>query len=70
MYRTALVRAYDVLDTIHVVATITEYDDMGGPESKAVVTSVNSTVRSVGRDDPSIWLWEAIQSLQMVLDNR
>ena len=70
MYRTAVVTAYDVMDSVHVKATITEYDEVGSRDAKPVVTEVVSTVRSKGHDDPTLWLWEAIQSLQVVLDNR
>jgi hypothetical protein len=70
MYRTAVVTAYDVMDSVHVKATITEYNDLGNRDVKPVVTEVVSTVRSKGHEDPSLWLWEAIQSLQVALDNR
>lgn len=70
MYRTAVVTAYDVMDRVHVKATITEYDDSTHQGSRPTVYEVNSTVVSHRLADPHLWLWEAIQALQMMLDNQ
>lgn len=69
MYRTATVTAYDCLDQVVVKAVILEYNEVGTGQPPER-TEVSSQVRSVGGDDPTIWLWEAVQSLQMVLDSR
>jgi len=38
-----------------------------GTKSPKVI-EVTATVASRGQEDPSLWLWEAIQGLQAVLD--
>lgn len=68
MYHSAVVRAYDVLDATHVVATVTTYDDQGPDSQENSKVVVTSTVHSRGQQDPQLWLWEAIQCLQAVLD--
>lgn len=67
MYRTATLAVYDVLDTVFVNARVLEYSSTPGtvPPTELVVSA---SILSVGEEDPTIWLWKALQALQHELD--
>lgn len=69
MYRTAHLHAYDVLDTVVISAQVAEFDD---PSSNAITKTLTwrCELQSFGDDDPSVWLWRALQVLQEELDQR
>lgn len=69
MYRTAHLHAYDVLDTIMVTVTITEYADPPLSGRTALLTW-HLSVAGVGDDDPSIWMWRALQLAQEELEDK
>lgn len=67
MYRTCTVQVYDVLDTVYISAVILNYHTTPGLEPPTRET-YSAAVRSTGEDDPTIWLWKALQGLQTELD--
>lgn len=69
MYRTAHLHAYDVLDTIMVTVTITEYGDppLSG---RTALLQWHLSVQGHGDDDPSLWLWRALQLAQEELEDK
>jgi len=68
MYRTAHVHAYDVLDTIFVSCQLTQWDgDPAEVEKKQLL--ISAECKSFGDDDPTIWLWRALQAMQEELDS-
>lgn len=69
MYRTATLAAYDVLDQVFINAVIKEYPSTPGTEPPREII-VSATVPSRGEEDPSIWLWTALQALQHELDDQ
>ena len=62
MYRTATIAAYDVLDTIHVTATVTLYDGLGVGEHELELHCA-TTVDGVGSSTGSVWLRDALVAL-------
>lgn len=69
MYRTATLSCYDVMDQVHINARVLTYPSTPGTEPPEVdVYAV--TLQSRGHDDPTLWLWEALQALQAVLDHQ
>lgn len=65
-YRTAMVAIYDVLDTVFVSATVTEYN--GTPGVVAPVKYVLTTsLPSRGEDDAETWILDALS--HFVADN-
>ena len=62
MYRTAVVRVYDVMGTVFANATVTEYDGLPGdcePNQFIVSTSMVGT----GEDNWRRWLYEGLRAL-------
>ena len=50
MYRTAVIRMYDVLDQVHVNAVVTEYSECPGtaqPDELVLATTIPSTVSTL-----------------------
>jgi hypothetical protein len=69
MYRTARISVYDCLDQVVVAAQVYEHGDAGWePTGEAI--RWYSTFPGKGTDDASIWLWEAVQQLQVQLDGQ
>lgn len=65
-YRTAMIAVYDVLDTVFVSATVTEYN--GTPGVVAPVKYVlSSSLESHGDEDAETWILRAIS--HFVADN-
>lgn len=62
MYRTAVIRMYDVLDQVHVNAVVTEY-----PETPGTVPPVEivlaTTIPGTGTENVYRWLWEGLSAL-------
>lgn len=69
MYRTATLAAYDVMDQVHVSVKVLTYPDTPGTVPPTVDVYA-AQVRSRGHDDPTLWLWDALQALQAVLDHQ
>lgn len=62
MYRTAVVRVYDVVGTVFINATVTEYPGTPGdcePNQFVVSTSMLGT----GEDNWRRWLYEGLRAL-------
>jgi hypothetical protein len=69
MYRTATMAVYDVLDQVHVSVKVMTYPSTPGtvpPDVEVFAAQVSSK----GHDDTTLWLWEALQALQAVLDHQ
>lgn len=69
MYRTATLQVYDVLDEVFVNAVIMEYPDMPGT-CEPIRTVYCTKAIGKGQPDESVWLWEALQAMQVYLDQR
>lgn len=69
MYRTATMAVYDVMDQVHVSAKVMTYHSTPGTEAPEVEVFA-AQAKSVGTEDTTLWLWEALQALQAVLDHR
>jgi hypothetical protein len=69
MYRTATITIYDCLDQIVVGARVWTHDDAGWDQGQAD-GHWYSTFPGKGTDDTLLWLWEAIQNLQVQLDTQ
>lgn len=67
MYRTATVAVYDVMDSVFVSARVLTYPSTPGTETPNVEV-FSAQVVSRGRDDTTLWLWEALQALQTAID--
>jgi len=62
MYRTAVIRQYDVLDTVFIACVITEYSDTPGtlPPIEYVLST---SIPGRGDDDRLRWLYEGLTAL-------
>lgn len=62
MYRIATIAAYDVLETVHVHATVRLWDGLhtGSPTSEF---SVTVTIQGVGSSEDHEWLRDALVGL-------
>lgn len=69
MYRTATAAVYDVMDQVFISVKVVEYPSMPGTEPPEVKVFA-AQVRSRGHDDATLWLWDALQALQAVLDHQ
>lgn len=65
MYSTATLSAYDVMDRIHVAATLRQYD--GATLGQSVEFRWETTVPGEGECEPGQWLREALLALIEVL---
>lgn len=61
-YRTAMIAVYDVLDTVFVSATVTEYNGTPGVV-EPVKFVLASSLPSKGEDDGEQWLLDALSYL-------
>lgn len=66
MYRTASIHAYDVMDTVHITATVMLYTGMG-PGQHEVEIHCATTVQGVGSGDGAVWLRDALVALAETL---
>lgn len=69
MYRTCTIAVYDVLDEVFINATVMTYPDTPGttpPERNVYAAQVISR----GHQDDTLWLWDALQGLQALLDSQ
>lgn len=69
MYRTATMAVYDVLDQVHISVKVLTYPSTPGtvpPDVEVFAAQCSSK----GHDDATIWLWEALQAMQAVLDHQ
>lgn len=55
--------AYDVMDQIHVTATIRTYQEPGQHPSDAEVTQVSVTMPGTGESNDERWLLDALVTL-------
>lgn len=62
MYRTAVVRLYDVIDVVFVNATITEFDGLPG-DCEPSQFVISTTVSSTGTEQWQRWLYEGLRAL-------
>lgn len=69
MYRTATMAVYDVMDQVHVSVKVMTYPSTPGTQPPDVEVFA-AQVTSKGHDDTTLWLWEALQALQAVLDHQ
>lgn len=69
MYRTATLSVFDVMDQVYVNARVVTYPSTPGTEPPTVDVYA-TTLQSRGHDDPTLWLWDALQALQGVLDHQ
>jgi hypothetical protein len=63
MYRTAVVRIYDVLDKVFINVQITEYPSTPGTVPPDVFV-ISTSTPSVGDDNWSEWLDRGLSALQ------
>lgn len=69
MYRTATMAVYDVMDQVFISAKVVVYPSTPGTEPPTVEVFA-AQVTSRGHDDTTLWLWDALQALQAVLDHQ
>ena len=62
MYRTATIAAYDVMDTVHVTATVTLYDGLG-PGEHEIELHCATTLDGLGSSSGARWLRDALVAL-------
>lgn len=62
MYRTASIAAFDVLDTVHIAASVTLYDGLGTGQHEVELHCV-TTVSGVGSGEGNVWLRDALVAL-------
>lgn len=62
MYRTAVIRMYDVLDQVFVNAVVTEYPSTPGA-LPPVEYVFSAALPGRGEDDVRRWLWEGLTTL-------
>lgn len=66
MYRTATMACYDVLDSVHITATVTLYDTLNG-NSHEVELHAATTVDGLGSGSAAVWLRDALVALAETL---
>jgi len=62
MYRTAVVRIYDVMGTVFANATVTEYDGLAG-EVEPNQFVISTSLVGKGHDRWERWLYEGLSAL-------
>lgn len=62
MYRIASIHAFDVMDTVHITATVKLWDGIqtGSPTSEF---SITTQIQGVGSGDDRAWLRDALVGL-------
>lgn len=61
MYQISTIHAYDVMDQIHIVAVVRQYDAIAPGEGQEY--RWETTVSGVGESEPSRWLRETLIAL-------
>jgi len=62
MYRVAIIRAYDALTTVAIMAKVTTYDEMDGQTETSVFTT-GTTITGTGEPDSEEWLRDVLVGL-------